>query len=101
MDPLALVLDRQPRGAGRPGPFAGDRSRLAGRDGPVRTPTERQGQILRALRGWIAETGEAPSVRELVAQVGLSSTSFVAYQSGPLGEGGVEIFSRSGPCSRW
>ncbi|MFD3920175.1 hypothetical protein [Streptomyces sp. NPDC058595] len=43
-------------------------------------------QILRALRAWIADTGEAPSVRELGACVGLSSTSSVVYQLARLEE---------------
>ncbi|MEV0776303.1 MarR family transcriptional regulator [Streptomyces sp. NPDC050428] len=61
----------------------------------MRAPTERQVQILRALRGWIADTGEAPSVRELGACVGLSSTSSVAYQLARLEEQGL-IHRRSG-----
>ncbi|MER5501904.1 hypothetical protein ABT096_32520 [Streptomyces sp. NPDC002561] len=36
--------------------------------------------MLRTTRGWIAETGKSPSVRQIGEQVGLSSTSSVAYQ---------------------
>ncbi|MFC9604525.1 LexA family protein [Streptomyces niveus] len=43
-------------------------------------PTERQVQILRAVRSWIADHGEGPSVREIGDLVGLSSTGSVAYQ---------------------
>ncbi|MFB8347895.1 LexA family protein [Streptomyces niveus] len=43
-------------------------------------PTERQVQILRAVRSWIADHGEGPSVREIADLVGLSSTGSVAYQ---------------------
>ncbi|MFF4229178.1 hypothetical protein [Streptomyces sp. NPDC001820] len=42
--------------------------------------TERQASILRCVTEWIAEHGEAPSVRETGERVGLSSTSSVAYQ---------------------
>lgn len=43
-------------------------------------PTERQVQILRAIRGWIAEHGEGPSLRQIADLVGLSSTGSIAYQ---------------------
>lgn len=56
-------------------------------------PTERQVQIMRALRMWIADHGEGPSVRQLGALVGLSSTGSVAYQLGRLEEQG--LISRS------
>ncbi|MFF2940156.1 LexA family protein [Streptomyces niveus] len=46
----------------------------------ISEPTERQVQILRAVRGWIADHGEGPSVREIADLVGLSSTGSVAYQ---------------------
>lgn len=59
----------------------------------VGEPTERQVQILRALRAWIAETGEGPSIRQLCRLVGLSSTSSVAYQLARLEEQG--LISRS------
>ncbi|MCI3221995.1 LexA family transcriptional regulator [Streptomyces sp. NP-1717] len=46
----------------------------------ISEPTERQVQILRAVRSWIADHGEGPSVREIADLVGLSSTGSVAYQ---------------------
>ncbi|WP_329030882.1 MULTISPECIES: MarR family transcriptional regulator [unclassified Streptomyces] len=46
------------------------------------------------MREWIAEHGEGPSVREIGARVGLSSTSSVAYQLGRLEELG--LISRTG-----
>jgi repressor LexA len=60
-------------------------------------PTERQQQILRALRMWIADHGEGPSVRQSGALVGLSSTSSVAYHLDRLDEQG--LISRTG--RRW
>jgi repressor LexA len=60
-------------------------------------PTQRQEQILRALRTWIAEHGEGPTVREIGDIVGLSSTGSVAYQLGRLEEQG--LISRTG--RRW
>ena len=46
--------------------------------------TERQVQILRAIRAAIAETGESPTLTEIAARVGLSSKSAVHYQLGQL-----------------
>ncbi|MET7543887.1 hypothetical protein [Streptomyces sp. NPDC005507] len=40
---------------------------------------ERQRRIVACAREWIAEHGEAPSVHELGAAVGLTSTSSVVY----------------------
>ncbi|MYS36788.1 MULTISPECIES: hypothetical protein [unclassified Streptomyces] len=57
----------------------------------------RQEALLRAIREWIAEHGEGPSVRQVGARVGLSSTSSVAYQLGRLEELG--FISRTG--RRW
>ncbi|MYS37209.1 repressor LexA [Streptomyces sp. KhCrAH-43] len=57
----------------------------------------RQEAILRAVREWIAEHGEGPSIREIGARVGLSSTSSVAYQLGRLEALG--LISRTG--RRW
>lgn len=57
----------------------------------------RQEAVLRAVREWIAEHGEGPSVRELGARVGLSSTRSVAYQLGRLKALG--LISRTG--RRW
>lgn len=62
-----------------------------------REPTARQMQILRALRDWITEHGEAPSIRQLGAQIGLSSTGSVAYQLARLEEQG--LITRNG--RRW
>ncbi|MFD4763896.1 LexA family protein [Streptomyces sp. NPDC058439] len=52
-------------------------------------PSARQEAILAAIRDWIAETGESPSVRQIGARVGLSSTSSVAYQLGRLEDCGL------------
>jgi SOS-response transcriptional repressor LexA len=46
--------------------------------------TEREEQILRCIRRWIAEHGEGPSVRQIAEDVGFSSTSSVAYHLGNL-----------------
>ncbi len=46
----------------------------------IDAPTERQVQILAVIRERIAEYGEGPTVREIGARVGLSSTGSVAYQ---------------------
>ncbi|MCT2547369.1 LexA family transcriptional regulator [Streptomyces atratus] len=61
------------------------------------TLSSRQEAILRAIRDWIAETGESPSVRQIGERVGLSSTSSVAYQLGRLEARG--LISRTG--HRW
>ncbi|MDX3855609.1 LexA family protein [Streptomyces sp. AK02-01A] len=63
----------------------------------MRPPSDRQQQILRAIRVWIAEHGEGPSVREIGRAVGLSSSSSVAYQLSRLEERG--LISRTG--RRW
>ncbi|MET9483617.1 MarR family transcriptional regulator [Streptomyces sp. NPDC006638] len=57
-------------------------------------PTERQEQILRVVRTWIAEHGEGPTIREIGLEVGLSSTSSVAYQLRRMEERG--LISRTG-----
>ncbi|MFP1629955.1 hypothetical protein ACLB9X_33545 [Streptomyces sp. 5K101] len=41
--------------------------------------SETQRRILAAIRAHIADTGEAPTVREIGAAVGLRSSSSVAY----------------------
>ncbi|WP_329167511.1 hypothetical protein OHB49_45585 (plasmid) [Streptomyces sp. NBC_01717] len=56
--------------------------------------TEMQRRILICVREWIAEYGEAPTIREIGQRVGLSSTSSTAYQLGRLEERGV--ISRAG-----
>ncbi|MFC9754700.1 hypothetical protein [Streptomyces sp. NPDC056921] len=48
-----------------------------------------QEAVLRAIRDWIAETGEDPSVRQIGGRVGLSSTSSVAYRLGRLEDRGL------------
>ena len=60
-------------------------------------PTDRQVQILRVIRNWIADHGEGPSIRQIGERVGLSSTSSVAYQLGRLEDRG--LISRTG--RRW
>ncbi|MEU6657426.1 hypothetical protein [Streptomyces sp. NPDC046821] len=50
--------------------------------------TERQRSILVAIRAHIADRGEAPTVREIAAAVGLSSPSSVLYQLRRLEEAG-------------
>ncbi|WTR05341.1 hypothetical protein OHU19_41525 [Streptomyces sp. NBC_00145] len=57
-------------------------------------------RIIRSAREWIAEYGEAPSVRELAAAVGLSSTSSIVYQLRRLREIGIEIETRGRPSGR-
>ncbi|MGW6362348.1 LexA family protein [Streptomyces sp. NPDC055092] len=56
--------------------------------------TERQRRIVACAREWIAEHGEAPSVRELGAAVGLTSTSSVAYHLRRLRERGLTVQTR-------
>lgn len=51
--------------------------------------TERQRSVLAAIRTHIADHGEAPTVREIAAAVGLSSPSSVLYQLRRLEEAGV------------
>ncbi|MET8213103.1 MarR family transcriptional regulator [Streptomyces sp. NPDC005373] len=51
--------------------------------------TERQWSVLAAIRTHIADHGEAPTVREIAAAVGLSSPSSVLYQLRRLEEAGV------------
>ncbi|MFF5900908.1 hypothetical protein ACFY8O_34030 [Streptomyces argenteolus] len=46
--------------------------------------SDRQVAILRVIGDWITEHGEAPTVREIGAGVGLASTGSVAYQLGRL-----------------
>ncbi|HET6360095.1 MarR family transcriptional regulator [Streptomyces sp.] len=54
----------------------------------------RQESILRCITGWIAEHGEAPTIREIGESVGLSSTSSVAYQLRRLEDAGLISRSR-------
>ncbi|MFD5503716.1 LexA family protein [Streptomyces sp. NPDC127061] len=46
--------------------------------------SSRQEAILATIGDWIAETVESPSVRQIGEPIGLSTTSFVAYQLGRL-----------------
>ncbi|WP_371794731.1 LexA family protein [Streptomyces sp. NBC_01718] len=57
-------------------------------------PTARQEAVLRAIRDVIADTGDAPTVREIAQRVGLSSSGSVAYQRGRLEKLG--LISRKG-----
>lgn len=57
------------------------------------TLSDRQEAIMRVIRSWIVEHGQAPTIRQIGERVGLSSTSSVAYQLGRL-EGWVALFTR-------
>ncbi|MGW7587725.1 LexA family protein [Streptomyces rubiginosohelvolus] len=46
--------------------------------------TIRQEAVLAVIKVWLAERGHGPTVREIGARVGLSSTSSVAHQLGRL-----------------
>ncbi|MFJ3481402.1 LexA family protein [Streptomyces microflavus] len=54
----------------------------------------RQEAILLLIRSWIIEHGEGPTIRQIGARVGLSSTSSVAYQLRQLEARG--LISRTG-----
>ncbi|MCT6781455.1 hypothetical protein LXH09_32960 [Streptomyces sp. CS7] len=54
----------------------------------------RQEAITRLIRSWITEHGEGPTIRQIGASVGLSSTSSVAYQLPQLEKRG--LISRTG-----
>ncbi|KOG86801.1 LexA family protein [Streptomyces varsoviensis] len=67
----------------------------------MKPPTERQVQILAVIRERIAEYGEGPTVREIGARVGLSSTGSVAYQLRRMEESGmIRRTGRSGRSVR-
>ncbi|WP_327660440.1 MULTISPECIES: LexA family protein [unclassified Streptomyces] len=51
--------------------------------------TDRQRQILRAIKEHVAETGDYPSMAQLARRAGLSSASSVHYQLGRLEQLGV------------
>ncbi|MFB6426400.1 LexA family protein [Streptomyces microflavus] len=53
-----------------------------------------QEAIMRLVRSWIIEHGEGPTIRQIGARVGLSSTSSVAYQLAQLEKQG--LISRTG-----
>ncbi|MGW1437655.1 LexA family protein [Streptomyces griseus] len=54
----------------------------------------RQEATLYVIRSWIIERGDGPTIRQIGARVGLSSTSSVAYQLAQLEERG--LISRTG-----
>ncbi|MFF4187580.1 LexA family protein [Streptomyces sp. NPDC001691] len=56
--------------------------------------TPRQEEIVRCARRWVAEYGEAPSVRELGEAVGLSSSGSITYQLRRMREAGVVVETR-------
>ncbi|WSA81718.1 hypothetical protein OG930_43235 [Streptomyces sp. NBC_01799] len=56
--------------------------------------TARQESVLRAIRDAIADTGDAPTIREISRRVGLPSIGQVAYQLGRLEKLG--LISRDG-----
>ncbi|MFG2142591.1 hypothetical protein ACGFRG_00065 [Streptomyces sp. NPDC048696] len=62
--------------------------------------TDRQMLIERSAREWVVEHGEAPSVRELAAAVGVSSPSSIAYQLRRMRERGVAVETRGRPSGR-
>ncbi|MEV8547280.1 hypothetical protein [Streptomyces sp. NPDC051572] len=51
--------------------------------------TDMQQQILKCVRAWIADQGEAPTLRQIAEEVGLSSTGSVTYQINRLEELGI------------
>ncbi|MBL1102017.1 hypothetical protein [Streptomyces coffeae] len=56
--------------------------------------TVRQEVLARASRDWIAEHGEALSLRELAAAVGLASPSSVSYQLRRMRARGIDVKTR-------
>lgn len=56
--------------------------------------TARQQSVLTYIRDHIADRGEAPSVREIGAAVGLSSPSSVLYQLRRLEQAGAVVRAR-------
>ncbi|MGW6463595.1 LexA family protein [Streptomyces rubiginosohelvolus] len=86
MAPLVVHPGRVvPGGAGRAAPD--DRRGPAGGRGVSRGPrplTARQEAVMAVIRSSLAEHGHGPTVREIGARVGLSSTSSVAHQLGRL-----------------
>nr|WP_188277575.1 hypothetical protein [Streptomyces sp. CBMA152] len=56
--------------------------------------TDTQTHLTRAARNRVTDHGEAPSVRELAAAVGLSSTSSVAYELKRMKTLGVVVETR-------
>ncbi|MEV0257724.1 hypothetical protein AB0H82_26135 [Streptomyces sp. NPDC050732] len=62
--------------------------------------TERQTRIMRSARAWVAEHGEAPSLKELAQAAGLSSASSAHYQVKRLRAQGVTVQTRGRPSMR-
>ncbi|WP_399025884.1 LexA family protein [Streptomyces sp. CS-7] len=97
-DPLASVLDHPcgPYACGPGGAPAADHRRPEAGRGVRRDRalSVRQEAITRLIRSWITEHGEGPTIRQIGASVGLSSTSSVAYQLPQLEKRG--LISRTG-----
>ncbi|WP_331762140.1 hypothetical protein [Streptomyces anulatus] len=55
----------------------------------ARALSARREAIIAVIRSWLTEHGVGPTVRELGARVGLSSTSSVAHQLAQLEKRGV------------
>ncbi|MFI5887986.1 LexA family protein [Streptomyces sp. NPDC051554] len=51
--------------------------------------TDVQQQILKCIRAWVADHGEAPTLRQIAEEVGLSSTGSITYQINRLEQLGV------------
>ncbi|MGW0579858.1 LexA family protein [Streptomyces sp. NPDC002920] len=51
--------------------------------------TDKQQQILKCIRTWVADHGEAPTLRQIAEEVGLSSTGSITYQINKLEQLGV------------
>ncbi|WP_223778827.1 MarR family transcriptional regulator [Streptomyces sp. 135] len=58
--------------------------------------TDRQRSVLACIRDRVLETGEAPTVREIGAAIGLSSPSSVHYQLRRLEQAGALVRADSG-----
>ncbi|MFJ9986397.1 hypothetical protein ACIQUD_20595 [Streptomyces globisporus] len=93
-----LLVDSGRVVAGREGGAApDDRRGPEGGRGVRREPrplTARQEAVLAVIRVWLTEHGHGPTVREIGARVGLSSTSSVAHQLTQLEKRG--LVSRTG-----
>ncbi|GAA1376759.1 LexA family protein [Streptomyces beijiangensis] len=62
--------------------------------------TDQQIRIARSAREYVAEHGEAPSMRELAAAVGLSSVATIAYHLQRMRERGEPVATRGRRISR-
>jgi SOS-response transcriptional repressor LexA len=63
--------------------------------------TDQQQRILACIRDWVAEHGEAPTMRDIGRGVGLSSTGSISYQLGKLEQVGVIRRSKGRIALRW